>query len=148
MAVTCPECGSEELGLVEVLEDERRRLKCEVCGHEWLRGDAKATPSAARPKRDPAEAKEPTVFAEDDEGYIAWVRTWVGGYVLNCGRTPSPNYLILHRAHCDTITDAGPQATTWTVHEYMKVCSTDRQRIREWAKARTGSDPTPCQLCM
>lgn len=41
MAVECPECSSAELGLVEVLEDERRRLKCESCGHEWLRGVAR-----------------------------------------------------------------------------------------------------------
>lgn len=41
MAVACPECGSAELDLVEVLEDERRRLKCESCGHEWLRGEAR-----------------------------------------------------------------------------------------------------------
>jgi hypothetical protein len=41
MAVACPECGSSELDLVEVLEDERRRLKCESCGHEWLRGEAR-----------------------------------------------------------------------------------------------------------
>ncbi len=42
MAVECPECGSTELDLVERLEDERRRLKCESCGHEWLRGEARA----------------------------------------------------------------------------------------------------------
>jgi hypothetical protein len=41
MAVACPECSSTELNLVEVLEDERRRLKCESCGHEWLRGEAR-----------------------------------------------------------------------------------------------------------
>jgi len=41
MAVACPECGSAELDLVEVLEDERRRVKCESCGHEWLRGEAR-----------------------------------------------------------------------------------------------------------
>lgn len=41
MAVSCPQCSSTDLDLVEVLEDERRRLKCEDCGHEWLRGEAR-----------------------------------------------------------------------------------------------------------
>jgi hypothetical protein len=27
--------------LIELLEDERRRVKCESCGHEWLRGEAR-----------------------------------------------------------------------------------------------------------
>lgn len=40
MTVACPECGPSELDLLEVLEDERRRLKCEACDHEWLRGEA------------------------------------------------------------------------------------------------------------
>jgi hypothetical protein len=39
--VECPSCGSAELDLVEVLPDERRRIACSVCGHEWLRGEAK-----------------------------------------------------------------------------------------------------------
>jgi hypothetical protein len=39
--VECPSCGSAELDLVEVLRDERRRIACSVCGHEWLRGEAK-----------------------------------------------------------------------------------------------------------
>ncbi len=148
MAVTCPSCGSSEIGLVEVLEDQRRRVKCEACGHEWLRGQASARITAAQARRDPAEAVEPTVFDNDDEGYLTWVRTWPGGYVLNCERTLHPNYLMLHRANCDTITETGPQATTWTVHEYIKVCSTDRHRVKQWARDQTGSDPTPCQLCM
>lgn len=41
MAVTCPQCGSTDLDLVKVLEDERRRVKCETCRHEWLRGEAR-----------------------------------------------------------------------------------------------------------
>jgi hypothetical protein len=41
MAVECPQCGSHDLDLIEVLEDGRRRVKCESCGHEWLRGHAR-----------------------------------------------------------------------------------------------------------
>lgn len=48
MAVACPECGSADLDLVEVLEDERRRVKCESCGHEWLRGEARVVYKTSR----------------------------------------------------------------------------------------------------
>lgn len=41
MLVACSECGSDELDLLEVLPDERRRIKCESCGNVWLRGQAK-----------------------------------------------------------------------------------------------------------
>jgi hypothetical protein len=39
--IKCPSCGSAELDLVEVLPDERRRIRCSACSHEWLRGEAK-----------------------------------------------------------------------------------------------------------
>ena len=48
MAVACPECSSTELDLVEVLKDERRRLKCEDCGNEWLRGEARVVYKTTR----------------------------------------------------------------------------------------------------
>lgn len=146
MALTCEQCGSDELQLVEVLDDERRRIKCESCGHEWLRGEARARSTTSRQVRDPAEAKEPVMFVDDDEAYLKWVRTWPGGYVLNCERKPNPNYLMLHRADCDTITEPGSLKTTWTT-SYIKVCSTDREELRAWAKERTDSVPTVCRAC-
>ena len=147
MTVVCPKCGSTDLDLVEVLEDERRLVKCEACGHEWLRGDAQpAATGSHRSLRDPAEAKQPTVFADDDVAYLDWVRTWPGGYVLNCDRSPSPNYLMLHRAHCDHITEAGSLKTTWTT-SYIKVCSTDRNELKAWANECTSNIPIVWRAC-
>ena len=146
MAVACPNCDSSELELDEILEDQRRQIRCESCGHVWIRGESKPIPR--RPKSVPAESTKPIVFNRDDQAYLAWVRTWSYGYVLNCERVPNANYLMLHRADCYTITEPGPQATTWTEHDYIKVCSTDRQQLRQWASDQTGSEPTSCRLCM
>ena len=146
MAIACPRCESSDLELVEIIEDQRRRIRCESCGHVWVRGEPKAVPR--RPKRVPAESTGLVVFDGDDDAYLAWVHARPYGYVLNCERVPYANYLMLHRADCYTITEPGPQATTWTEHEYVKVCSTDRQQLRQWASDRTGSAPTYCQLCM
>ncbi len=43
---TCPDCGSDDLDLVEKLSDGRRHLVYCACDHDWLHGDliAKATP--------------------------------------------------------------------------------------------------------
>lgn len=146
MAVACPECESSDLDLVEITTDERRRVRCESCGYVWVRGEPKRGASAT--ERISARSESLIVFDRDDDAYLAWVHTWPHGYVLNCERSLNPNYLVLHRAVCYTITDPGPQATTWTEHEYIKVCSTDRQQLRQWASDRTQSVPTYCQLCM
>jgi hypothetical protein len=146
MAVVCPECGSKELELVEVLEDERRKIRCASCGHEWLRGEAKEQ-QAPRERHDPAAAKEITVFVNDDDGYETWNRRNAIGYVINCYRNPNPEYLILHDADCYSISDPQTRTTTWTAGDYIKVCSRSRPALEEWAKERTGTTPSLCGIC-
>lgn len=43
-------------------------------------------------------------FVGMEAEYRAWVKENPSGYVLNTHRVPSPNYLILHKADCQTIT--------------------------------------------
>jgi hypothetical protein len=42
-------------------------------------------------------------FRADDEGYLRWVERYSMGFVVNCLRTLSPSYLMLHRATCGSI---------------------------------------------
>lgn len=44
----CEECASNDLDLVEVLPDGRRRVACASCGHTWIRGTADRTAPRAR----------------------------------------------------------------------------------------------------
>jgi Zn ribbon nucleic-acid-binding protein len=37
--VECPQCSSDDLDLIEDLEDGRKHIRCMACGHDWLRGD-------------------------------------------------------------------------------------------------------------
>lgn len=37
--LTCPECGSDDLRLIEDLSDGRKRIGCDACRHEWVRGE-------------------------------------------------------------------------------------------------------------
>lgn len=49
----CPTCRTDEfVALAELLTRSQRRLRCEQCGHEWLRGE-------------PAPVKAPLPTLED-----------------------------------------------------------------------------------
>jgi Zn ribbon nucleic-acid-binding protein len=40
--VECPQCGSSnDLDLIEDLEDGRKHIRCTACGHDWLRGEGR-----------------------------------------------------------------------------------------------------------
>ena len=80
-------------------------------------------------------------FVDDDSSYQSWIAAWPGGYVLNCNRSPNSAYLILHRAACTSITELQAGMQTFT-GEYVKVCSTDRGAITQWAIDSTGAAPT------
>lgn len=41
MPVACPECASQDLALVADLEDGRKEVSCDSCGHSWVRGEVK-----------------------------------------------------------------------------------------------------------
>jgi hypothetical protein len=41
---SCPDCGSVDLDLREVLPDTRRHLVCGECDHDWLYGEAAVAP--------------------------------------------------------------------------------------------------------
>jgi hypothetical protein len=80
-------------------------------------------------------------FENDDSGHRAWLHAWPIGFVLNCNRHPTSDYLILHRATCRFITELDPRMKTFT-GEYIKVCSTDRRAVKQWARAKTGGRPS------
>jgi hypothetical protein len=86
----------------------------------------------------------PRQFIDNDRGYLVWLREHPGGYVLNCNRHPSPDYLILHRADCWTISRSGVTYTT----AYQKVCSDTADQLVKWAERETGAQPTPCRICL
>jgi ribonuclease HI len=55
--LTCPKCGSDDIGLIEKRSDETLLVRCEVCGHQWSRGDPrpKDTEAPASPDREPLQ---------------------------------------------------------------------------------------------
>jgi hypothetical protein len=84
------------------------------------------------------------VFEDDDNGYTDWIRTNPAGFVVNAQRNPKPDYLILHRASCRTISPTPDKA--WT-RQYIKICSTSREQLENWARRKIHGELHPCGLC-
>jgi len=86
-------------------------------------------------------------FENDDEGYKDWLRRNPNGYVINCLRSPSPNYLVLHKATCFTISGSPARGNTWTCGQYIKICSNENAELERWAKEKIKGSVHYCGCC-
>src|SRR3954452_6333730 len=122
--VSCPRCTSPEVlesavdgWAYDDFEDARENpgsagwghvdkshFRCTKCHHEWTAVTGPLRPFAVEQGRVVAK------FQDDDSGYRSWIRAYPSGYVLNCERHPSPNYLIVHRADCASVNNLQPGA--------------------------------------
>lgn len=66
---------------------------------------------------------------------------------VNLARSPRPNYLILHRSTCRTISGQPTRGGPWT-GPYIKVCSDDELQIAAWTGKSVGAAPTRCGICL
>jgi hypothetical protein len=94
-----------------------------------------------------AQGLDIEIFRDDDDGYLAWLAAHPAGFVLNVERSPRPNYLILHRATCRTITGRPARGGPWT-GPYIKVCSHDELHVAAWTGKTVGAAPTRCGVCL
>jgi hypothetical protein len=99
------------------------------------------------PDADPAPGPGIEIFQDDDAGYLAWLEAHPAGFALNMARSPRPNYLILHRATCRTISGRPTRDGPWT-GPYIKVCSDDQLQIAAWTGQHIGAAPRRCGVCL
>ena len=88
-------------------------------------------------------------FREDDIGYLDWLDAHPSGFVLNVRRNPDPNYVVLHRADCGSITAARDHGA-YTGRAYRKICALDVDELRSAAQRegrKDGSFSRRCGLC-
>lgn len=89
--------------------------------------------------------KPPVIAFEDkDREYLFWTSQHSRGYVVNCYRKPTADYLKLHWADCRTIN--GTQSI-WTTGNYVKVCSPSLPPLEQWATEATGGQLEECEKC-
>jgi hypothetical protein len=87
------------------------------------------------------------IFRDDDDGYLTWLRTHYGGYVINAERALTPSAeLKLHQAACETISGQPPGGATWTGPN-IKVCSDSATVLRRWAREEVGGQLSRCGTC-
>lgn len=98
-----------------------------------------------RPSADAAVTDDIEVFRNAEAEYLAWIVGNPGGWVVNCTRSPTADYLVLHRADCWTIGVRG--AGNYTTRDYIKVCSMHRSALDSWAVGSVGGDLTLCGFC-
>ena len=92
------------------------------------------------------------VFDHNDRDYFRWLNTNKLGYVINTTRGRDPDYMILHRSDCHTISEYTGTASRggFTEREYIKVCANRLEDLREWVKKNgrpDGSFSSECQFC-
>ena len=86
------------------------------------------------------------VFKDDDAGYLDWMSSHSGGFVLNANRTPNAAYVVLHLASCSSISGEPAKGRSWTA-DYLKVCADDRLSIERWCQQQVGATPSQCGRC-
>jgi hypothetical protein len=89
----------------------------------------------------------PADFMNDDDGYLAWLAAHPTGYVINCAKDPKPDYVILHRADCSSITGTPSNGGRWTHGGYRKVCAGSKAKLDAWAWDAVGTAPSRCGMC-
>ncbi len=89
-------------------------------------------------------------FLDDDEGYLSWIAANPDGLVLNVRRMTDPNYVVLHRASCGSISTDKREPGAYTTRGYRKVCAASVAELQLAAKRegrRDGSFSKRCGLC-
>lgn len=86
------------------------------------------------------------IFKDDDAGYLRWLTAHPEGFVVNCNRSMSGAYQVLHRARCRTISGAPTAGTTWT-RDYIKVCADQKAPLQQWVLGKTQNKPQVCRRC-
>ena len=102
-------------------------------------------PDAASVAREAKVTDDIEVFRDAEAEYLAWIARHPTGWTVNCTRSLTPSYLILHRTDCWTIGTKGPG--NYTTRDYVKVCSLDRSALDAWATGSVGGKLSLCGFC-
>jgi hypothetical protein len=89
--------------------------------------------------------EQPEIFRDAEAEYLAWITRHSLGWVINCTRSPTAGYLLLHRADCWTIGAMG--VGNYTTRDYIKVCSLNRSTLHSWAMVWVGGELSLCGFC-
>ena len=85
-------------------------------------------------------------FENDDAGYLRWLTENPGGFVVNVERSLRPEYLILHRATCSTISKCRDEGA-YAGRGYQKFVANDLDKLRGLARRVGREDSSFSKTC-
>lgn len=86
-------------------------------------------------------------FKNDDKAYREWVSSNSRGFVLNVRRRLDPDYVVLHRASCYSISSEHQAPGAYTYGSYRKWCDNTIDGLRQAAKLEGRSDGSFSKRC-
>jgi hypothetical protein len=88
-------------------------------------------------------------FNSGDGPYLAWLGAHPTGFVLNTGRSHPPEYMVLHRASCPSISVLVPPARPggFTERDYVKVCADSVADLSAWDRLNRRPSGSFSKLC-
>lgn len=117
-----------------------------AAGFLWWAKDEMRREAGAQPSGGVDDQPDYLIFKDDDEAFRDWTRQNPTGFYINAERTPSPNYLMLHRVGCMHVGDGEDRDVAHTA-DYIKICAPIKFELEAWARTVVGGDPIPCQTC-
>jgi hypothetical protein len=79
-------------------------------------------------------------FVDDDKGFAQWMKDNPRGFVVNCDRKPTDQYMTMHRVRC---LSRQPPRTG----DYRKVCAPTVDELDMWAFKTVQATPDRCTVC-
>jgi len=92
-----------------------------------------------------AEGRVVIQYIDNEEGYLNWVAQHPDGFLINCYRNETPDYLWLHRTTCGHI--KSPKRKNYTTRGFKKVCSDNRKELADWAANEVCGVLNRCRCC-
>ena len=91
-------------------------------------------------------------FISDECKYINWIQSNPNGFVVNTSKNKRLDYRVLHTANCSYVTKLQGNAKEggFTKRDYIKICSTNIQSLRDWTMLegnKNGSFTQECGRC-
>jgi hypothetical protein len=86
-------------------------------------------------------------FEGDDLSYLAWTSTHPAGFVLNVRRSADPNYVVLHRATCKSISTDVQALGAFTARSFRKICAGSIAELQLAAELEGRIDGTFSKRC-
>lgn len=84
---------------------------------------------------------------ESDQLFHQWVGSNPHGFVINVRRRLSPDYVVLHRSTCPTVSSRTYAPGALTERSYRKIAATSQDQLLDWIKTHMPAAPGFSKRC-